>query len=1008
MFPKLLFLLFCLPAVAFSQKKTHKLFFKRVDLKDGLSSYNIKKIIQDKYNFTWIATQDGLNRFDGNTIEIYNKNSKDAKRRILGNDITDIIEDTARNLIWTSSSYGGINGINISTKNVEQSINTADNSGKFKSQWIRTMANCLGNIWIGSNDGVDVYNPTTKSFFKSPQIPFNRTNQVKNFNVDLFYVDQYYRVWVFFSNLGLVIYSGKNHEIICKYDIKDFQLPYVKDYKLFNGLIKLSDTELLLGTHNGFTNLTYTNKADIRISKMGNLNSIFKKDNISAIAKDKQNNVWFSTTDKLFKCNKITGIVEEISPIENVNEKINLNSIFTIFFDKNNYVWLGTVKELLYSKNTPIVFYPYYQSQDFRIRIDHPFFIYPKTDSLMYVCASDGLYSIDDKKSKFEKLDSQKSYFFFYEFQNHFFVTNEKGFFIYLEKEKKLILPWLIYKELSILKDELINSIVPIGDSALLLGSETGNGVYLWLYKSHNIKNYNSSTNIEFEGNDIVNAIYKDDEANIWILGDNQLEIYDPVKGNFRKVVWKDQEGKPMSILFDINETKDFYWIAAYGTGILQVDKKELKIIKILGSDDGLQNAGVYKIIKANDSTLYISSNNGIYLLNVKTLKCKSYFESDGLNSNAFEGWCGFKKNEFIYMGGDKGFTVINTNENQQINLNAPQIFISHIRIEADSRIIDTSNLYLKNITISDNYSQLTIYFSGINYSNPERTTFSYKIGELQNHWIELNKQNFVTLIGLSPGTYHLQVKAANEDGIWSEPKELILEFLPKWYQTWWFYFLIAFTVAAVLYALYRYRISQIKKQHAIRKNIATDLHDDLGSTLNSVKVFTNLAISGVKQEESLKQVKDNLTEATMSLRDMIWVLDDSLDTVEELVNRLRQFVLPIAEASNIAVQITADNDVNSRQLTKEEKRNLFLVCKEVINNSIKYSGAATITLFIKPAGKKIEIVIADNGKGFDEATVKKGYGLKNMQYRAGQIKYKVQLSSSPGNGTVVRIFPAG
>jgi signal transduction histidine kinase len=217
----------------------------------------------------------------------------------------------------------------------------------------------------------------------------------------------------------------------------------------------------------------------------------------------------------------------------------------------------------------------------------------------------------------------------------------------------------------------------------------------------------------------------------------------------------------------------------------------------------------------------------------------------------------------------------------------------------------------------------------------------------------------------------------------------------------------VLLTAAGIVYAFYRYRIRQIKKQHEIRKNIATDLHDDLGSTLNSVKVFTNLAISGVKQEESLQQVKDNLSEATMSLRDMIWVLDDSLDTLDELVTRLKQFALPITAASNMEFIVTAGSDVNARTLSKEEKRNLFLICKEAINNSIKYSGASQITVEITPAGKKIQITIADNGKGFDEATIKKGYGLKNMQYRAEQIKYTVTMTSSAGKGTQICLRPS-
>ena len=138
----------------------------------------------------------------------------------------------------------------------------------------------------------------------------------------------------------------------------------------------------------------------------------------------------------------------------------------------------------------------------------------------------------------------------------------------------------------------------------------------------------------------------------------------------------------------------------------------------------------------------------------------------------------------------------------------------------------------------------------------------------------------------------------------------------------------------------------------------------------------------------------------------MIWVLDDSLDTVDELITRLKQYAFPVAAASNIEAIVKAENEINNRKLTKEEKRNLFLVCKEAFNNSIKYAEATQIIIAITASGKKIQIVIKDNGKGFNENEIKKGYGLENMQYRAAQIKYKLLLQSSPGNGTHIIIQP--
>ena len=144
----------------------------------------------------------------------------------------------------------------------------------------------------------------------------------------------------------------------------------------------------------------------------------------------------------------------------------------------------------------------------------------------------------------------------------------------------------------------------------------------------------------------------------------------------------------------------------------------------------------------------------------------------------------------------------------------APVVYFGKINIElSDNKRIDTFDLESKKYFIQNNALQTTVYFSGINFSSFERTVFSYRVTEKSDAWINLSTQNFISLIGQHPGTYHLQIKAANEDGVWSEPKELILIFLPKWYQTWWFYLLIALTVAAILYTLYRYRIAQIKKQ---------------------------------------------------------------------------------------------------------------------------------------------------------------------------------------------------
>lgn len=318
----------------------------------------------------------------------------------------------------------------------------------------------------------------------------------------------------------------------------------------------------------------------------------------------------------------------------------------------------------------------------------------------------------------------------------------------------------------------------------------------------------------------------------------------------------------------------------------------------------------------------------------------------------------------------------------------------------------DTTNLMMKEFIIPNNVLQTNIHFSGINYSNPDRTIFRYKIKELNDDWIDLGTKNFISLIAVYPNTYHLEIKAANEDGVWSEPIELTLIFLPKWYQTWWFKTMMVLLMLGILYSLYRYRLAQIRKEQQIRQRIASDLHDDIGSTLNSVKVFTNLAL--MKPENNftyLQQLKEGVQNAIVGVRDMVWVLDDKQDTLGHLLERVELFINPLASAQDIRFEKSLDAPLAHILLKKEEKRNLYLIIKEALNNSIKYASATTLQLIVeKVSHDRYIITIRDDGKGFNRDLIQKGNGLNNLQYRAQQIKYAIEIDSVPGKGTTITL----
>jgi hypothetical protein len=555
------------------------------------------------------------------------------------------------------------------------------------------------------------------------------------------------------------------------------------------------------------------------------------------------------------------------------------------------------------------------------------------------------------------------------------------------------------------MQDVLLNGSLRYNDSLVYFSSFLQKGLYEWNSTIPGIKIYHNDTpGAKIKNLRMINRLFKSSADNLWILSQNSVFQFDPVTKNSKEfILQKPGEPGALSMLFDICESKASYWFAAYGRGVIETDKL-FRFKRLITAKEGLCNDGVYKVFCYRDSLIIATSNNGMSVLNISTDRIKNYYQSDGLHSNAFEEFCGIQSSNLIYAGGLNGFTIIDP-KYFSTNTVPPRLYIDNIKAETTKGIIDTSNILLESFTIPNNILQTTVSFSGINYSNPERTTYAYKIEPLQKDWINLNTQNFVNLIGLNPGTYTLEIKAANEDGIWSQPKKINLVFLPKWFQTIWFKILIAIAIASLAFGLYRYRISQLIKQQQIRRDIASDLHDDIGSTLNAIKIFAHMAIQVPHQTgQYLENVKDNLDTAIASLRDMIWILDDTLDSTEALVNRLKHFYIPLTNAKNIEMDCIIAKEAGGYTFAKEEKRNLLLIAKEAINNSIKYANCRNIILKFSVETKKLILEIMDDGDGFDINKNSQGYGLKNIQQRSKQINYDVYIISEMDKGTQIRL----
>lgn len=1002
-----IFFTFCISLIStglcFSQSPLRLPFNKKISIEDGLSSYNIKKIIQDKYGFIWIATQDGLNRYDGKSFVVYNK-SMNADHQLLGIDVWDMEEDTYQGILWVVTSYGGVNGIDLKTGKVCRALPAKALKG-LNSDWIRCLKLYKDNLWIGTDDGITVYNIRTKSFERFDSIPFPKSTGI-NRSINKIFIDKYDNIWLCIANYGIAIYSAEKKNLVHFQSLAKLHLQYRKTFNQFSSVTALPDGDLLIGTDQGFRRFSYSEKGIGNVSTgLFKTSDEFGQIKIETSAIDTLKNVWFSAASKLYKVNINTEIVQEVKDA-NINVQGDwLNYTDAVYFDKNNNIWLGTSRGVAYTRNTTPLFIPYNVSEDQSSRIDHAYYVYPVNDSVLYAGTENALLKVDLHKNVIVHADMGSRYYFINEHvDKKLLVSNESGFFVYDQRNSKLQNISRIYKELEPLNAISINSIAYATDSLAIIGTETPHGFYIWNYKSKTLDSGKHTIPGKSADNNIVNTCYTDKKNRVWILGDNVISLYHPLTRETKTVSLVNPVSKaPYDIYFDVAEAKGYFWIAAYGTGLIQVDSNFI-IKKIFSTNEGLSNTGVYKIFPLNDSLIFVSTNNGLSVLHHKTGVFSNYYQQDGLHSNSFEENCGVYKNGRIYVGGVNGFTIIDP-ENLSTNTISPQLYVSSVKVETNSGLIESSDLFLNSLQIPNSVLQTTAYFSALNFINPSRTTFAYRIKELDTGWVKLGTQHFVNLIGLNPGKYTLEVKSANEDEVWNkDPLSLSLVFMPKWYQTLVFKLCVILLIAGAIYALYRYRISQLKQQQQIRIDIAGDLHDDIGSTLNTVKVLTHLAKREPDKTGHLNQIERSIAEAITGLKDIIWVMDDSQDTVDYLIERIKKFALPVALAKGIQFECLVESDVRNLILAKTEKRNIYMIVKETINNSIKYAECSNIKLLINRFNHRIAISVEDDGKGFNLSQISPGNGLKNINYRANQIHYSAEVISVLGKGTAVKL----
>jgi len=203
-----------------------------------------------------------------------------------------------------------------------------------------------------------------------------------------------------------------------------------------------------------------------------------------------------------------------------------------------------------------------------------------------------------------------------------------------------------------------------------------------------------------------------------------------------------------------------------------------------------------------------------------------------------------------------------------------------------------------------------------------------------------------------------------------------------------------------------RSRLRQRMKELELRNQIAADLHDEVGSSLSSIHMLSQLATvqgSDSKQKDVLEKMSSNAKETMEKMGDIVWMIKPGESEGSSLKQRMERFAYEICSSRNIAATI-ALNDLEKVKLTIEQRKNLYLIFKEALNNAVKYSGTEKIDIKTSSQNKQLLLQVKDYGNGFDPEIAGNGNGLYNMKNRAKELNGKLDLISGEGIGTSVQL----
>ena len=956
--------------------------------KDGLSQVSINDIVLDDEGFLWIATQSGLNRFDGSSFHTFD--NADYAKENCGNYINVLIADGNR--IWIGTRDAGLCYFDKKEHrfhNIEvlRNINIEDMVMDSFNNLYMTMENKgIGFIAPYSNINLNI-------------IPFFIR---KNINVTTIYISPDGILWVGTKEGRLFYAELKNNPL--ELNFNEFVFTHNAD-KIFVISSHNAD-ELWVGTQKELfrINLKTSETMPVTFNK--------QQENTSVIYELKWQNdiLWIGTGAGLYEYDaQKQMVINKYIHQEHDLSSISNNVVYSILPDKHGQLWVGTGKYLnLFYKNTTFNKIQNTQSGGSLLNSNIVFSILKNNNDLWVGTSGGGINLLRGQKNfTFTKESHQlpsNICFSLLSDKNRIWAGTREGLVIINNcnesiqemevqnifhnpsKSKSLSCNFIRY----LYKDSANNIWLCTSGGGLnrFTGDLSKNIIRFKQYRNHP-KQPNTIAS------DKVNYILETEENQYWIATDKGLNILTiDSKHNieyFSRLTINDETFLDKEVVYTLlKDRENGIWIGT--TNGLYYWKNHLLINYNIQS--GLPDNVIYGIMEDFNGAIWVSTNKGLSCFDKRTKSFTNYHQSDGLSSEEYDLHAKFiDDNGMLYFGGIDGISWFNPQEFKEKS-QISKLFIENIQI-TNAKNNSTKTFYPENnqqISIRKNQFPITVNYSAINLLHDKNIIFAYRLLPDNPNWNIIENKKFIQLLSLPPNSYTLEIQALNHGKIKPDNKTLHIPItvVPFWWQSAWAYFLYSLIIILIIILIFRFSLKRkmehqenlrLKELDSLKSRLYANITHEFRTPLTVIKGMADEITDAMNLEEQkhfndkiemIGRNSDKLLHLVQQMLDMSKIEDGKMKfkLIRNNIVSYLQYVLESFQSMADAKQIKLVfyHETNSIIMDYDQDK-IFVTASNLLTNAIKFTSTGGKVIFHVKKERKDEkdqliIKVQDSGIG--------------------------------------------